>query len=485
MGVDVGLLARISEDSEGKGLGVRRQLDDGYAIAAVRRWSVVKEYVDNDISAYRRDVIRPQFEQMLLDLNAGTIRGIVCYDQDRLVRKPKDLERLIDIFEDHPDYVCATAQGDIDLATTDGRTMARVLVAFANKSSADTGRRVARKQLELAREGKFHGGRVPWGWMPDGLTVDPAAEKEILAAQEKIIKGARLSEIRDDWFARGVAPVTRSGERFVSRKKMEAGQGPEPLRGHTIRRTLTNPALAGIKVYRGEVMKDADGEPVKAAWGVICTQGRLDAVSAALEGRSRPGGAGKGVTRYLLSGIARCGVCNKGLRGSVRKGPRGPFYVYMCDNSGAVGGCGKLARKGAPVDQLVIDLVLADEDRKRGQKPAPVPGWDREEELQEILAEIKELEEAKIRREVSVSSYLRVIRPLELERDEMQMAKRRLEAAQARSVVQDATSQDNFDRLTLPAQRERVLRSLQAVVIHPAGRGAGKFNPDLIEPVWA
>jgi len=34
--------------------------------------------------------------------------------------------------------------------SSDGRTMARVLIAFANKSSMDTSRRTARKHLELA-----------------------------------------------------------------------------------------------------------------------------------------------------------------------------------------------------------------------------------------------------------------------------------------------------------------------------------------------
>lgn len=486
MPVEVGIYKRISDDAEGEALGVARQGEDCMALCRLRRWKPIKEYEDNDFSAYQRGVVRPQFEQMLRDLRTGVIQGIVVYDQDRLVRQPKDLERLIDIFEENPHYVCASLQGDIDLSTTDGRTMARVMVAFANKSSADTGRRVARKQLELARGGKPHGGRPPYGWQADGLTADPAAKKEILAAQERIISGARLSEIREDWHRRGIAPLSRRGVRYVSKAKGE-GAGAEPLRGHTIRRILTNPALAGVKVYKGEVVRGDDGQPIKAAWDVICDQQRLDAVTAALDERSRPGGAGnsgRGVTRYLLSGIARCGVCGKGLRGSMRKTSTGQRHYYICDNSGAVGGCGKVARIGEPVDELVIALAMADEERRRGVAPE-VPEWGQEGRLQTVLTEIKELTAAKVAGHISVSTLLQVLPPLERERDELQLAKRRLLAQAAKASVLDARSQDNFDRLTLSAQRERLLRSVQAVVVHPAGRGKRVFNPDLIEPVWA
>ena len=104
------------------------------------------------MSAYQPKVIRSDFERLLADLEAGTIQGIVVYDLDRLARKPTDLERIITIYDRAP-LVFATVQGDIDLSTPDGRTMARVMVAFANKSSMDTARRMARKKLEKAMNG--------------------------------------------------------------------------------------------------------------------------------------------------------------------------------------------------------------------------------------------------------------------------------------------------------------------------------------------
>jgi site-specific DNA recombinase len=98
--------------------------------------------VDNDVSAYKTKVVRPKFEALLDDLKLGLVDGVVVYDLDRFARQPVDLERAIRIFDDRPGLVFATVQSDIDLSTSDGRTVARVMVAFANKTSMDTSRRI-------------------------------------------------------------------------------------------------------------------------------------------------------------------------------------------------------------------------------------------------------------------------------------------------------------------------------------------------------
>ncbi len=43
--------ARISSDTEGKALGVTRQLEDCRRLADQVGWTIGQEYVDNDLSA--------------------------------------------------------------------------------------------------------------------------------------------------------------------------------------------------------------------------------------------------------------------------------------------------------------------------------------------------------------------------------------------------------------------------------------------------
>lgn len=476
MAVVVGVYLRISDDLKGDGLGVARQRDDCGGLCAIRRWTP-EIYEDNDVSAFSRTVVRDKFEQMLTDLRSGKIKGVVAYDLDRLARQPRDLERLIDIYDEKPGLIFATLQGDINLTTADGRTMARVMIAFANKASSDTGRRVKRKQRELATSGRLvHCGRTPYGWKADGESADPKAKKEILDAHQRILAGDRISTIRDDWQERGVIPRPPDRKRY--------GKEGDHLQYSTVQRILTNPALAGIKVYRGEVVTGDDGRPITGAWEALCRPEELDAVLGAMDSRKR-GWAPSGVA-YLLSGIARCGLCTKPLRGQFRKNRSGDrVTAYTCNTGGADPGCGKLGRLAEPVDELVIGLVLEDQARQRmlaEEEPAP---WDREAELGEVLGDITDLTEAVKGRKVTMSVLLQLMPDLENRRDALLRERRHALAANAATTVINVGSRDEFDALTIDRQRALVLKSLQGVVIHPAGRGARKFNPDLIEPIPA
>lgn len=192
----IGLYVRISDDVEGLGQGVARQEQDGRALARGRGWTVARVYSDNDISDYKANVIRPEFEALMSDLANDIVDGVVAYDLDRFARKPVDLERAIEIYDRRDGLVFATVQGDIDLSTPDGRTMARVMVAFANKSSMDTSRRVKRKHLELAQKGVPVGGNRPFGYTADKVTMEPQEARLIREAARDILAVSACTPLR-------------------------------------------------------------------------------------------------------------------------------------------------------------------------------------------------------------------------------------------------------------------------------------------------
>ncbi len=74
--------ARISQDLEGKGLGVQRQLEDCRKLAKDRGWTIGREYVDNDVSAYSGKT-RRGYRQMLDDLANGARDAVIVYNLDR------------------------------------------------------------------------------------------------------------------------------------------------------------------------------------------------------------------------------------------------------------------------------------------------------------------------------------------------------------------------------------------------------------------
>ncbi|MFE7030316.1 recombinase family protein [Streptomyces sp. NPDC057621] len=472
----VGIYTRISRDDEGEALGVARQRRDCERLTDLRSWQAIKVYEDNDVSAFKRQVVRDEFELMLADLRAGLIDGVVAYDLDRLARQPRDLERLIEIYDDRPRLEFATVTNDVNIGTPDGRTMARIMVAFANKSSHDASRRIKRKHLELAQQGKDSGGPAPYGWQKeDRSKVDPKAAKAIREAQHQILTGVRIGTIRTRWQNEGLG---------------NPREGTKRMAHHHVEHILTNPRLVGYRTYHGDVLCGEDGQPVMGEWEPINSLEEWEAVCATIAERKqqRPG---KTLARkYLLSGIARCGLCKTKIRGQINQkwkpGSKAARFTYQC--SVVNGGCGKVGRVGDPVDQLVARLVLEEQRARAAVTAVPIDQrWSREAELEQLHEDITQLIEAEKSKQITVTTLLQLLPPKERERDELKLERARFykERKQAEA-KNDATNLTVDEFLALPVERQQeiVLHSLSAVLIHPAGRGRRKFDPSLIEPIW-
>jgi len=98
--IRLSLVTVVPDASEGEPVqqsGLERQQVDTQALAERKGWQGVP-YID-EASAYKRRAKRPKFDQLLSDLADGTIEGLCVYDCDRLARQPRDLERLIDLYE--------------------------------------------------------------------------------------------------------------------------------------------------------------------------------------------------------------------------------------------------------------------------------------------------------------------------------------------------------------------------------------------------
>ncbi|MDX6350236.1 MAG: site-specific recombinase [Streptomyces sp.] len=472
MAPKVAVYTRISRDDERDGLGVARQREDCERLAELRGWNIARVYEDNDLSAFKRNIRRPEFELVLSDLAAGLIDGVVAYDLDRLARQPKDLERLIDLFDDRKRLVFATVTNDVNLATADGRTMARVMVAFANKSSHDASRRIQRKHLELAQQGKSSGGPAPYGWLADGIKVDPEAAQHIREAQDRILAGVRIGTLRTEWQARSLG---------------HPRQGTKRLAHHHLEHMLTSPRLCGYRTYRGEILHGEDGKPIIGEWEIINTVEEWEAVRAAVAERKRAAPGRSLARKYLLSGIARCGLCHTKIRGQVNSkwqpGSKATRFTYQC--SVVNGGCGKVGRVGEPVDDFVISLVLEEQRRQAAtRKDAGDVQWPKEAELSAVEADISQLTKAAKDRTLTVSTLLQLLPDLERQRDGLKLERARFHQEARQSEARTADLGTDFRQLPIERQQAIVSHSLAAVLIHPAGRGKRKFDPTLIEPVW-
>ena len=415
----------------------------------LRGWTLADTYVNNDVSAYQPKVTRPDFERMLAGLEAGAIQGIAVYDLDRLARQPADLERIISIYDRKP-LVFATVQSDIDLSTPDGRTMARVMVAFANKASMDTARRVARQKLEKATNGIGFSNYRPFGWNEDRLTLNEPEAEILRRAARDVLVGTGLFVI--------CGHLNRKGIRTVRGNIWKT---------HAMRRVLRAPRIAGFAVYQGELLTDSAGNPVRGKWQPILDEETWRAVDSILGNTKsrverKPGG--------LLTNIVRCGKCGTGMIVARKKGT---FY-YLCRGTDS-GGCAGVGISGPRLDAQIKALLSAYLDEEI-QTPQPV--WGGQARLEEVSAKIAELME-QYRTGLSGSIVFPMIRRLEDERNDLQTEQVSFNKIKARKQI---TFAGEWDDLDLHAKREIIQSVIEAVVIRPTGR-TGLYDPTRVDVI--
>lgn len=268
--VQVGIYVRISDDHrEKQGLGIKRQCEDCVAIAKAPGWEVADVYADNDLSAYKKDVIRPEFERLLEDLQAGVNQGVVTYDIDRFIRQPRGRERTLEIYEEHQDLVFSSVQQDINLGTDDGQAMARVLVTFAYKSSRDTSRRVARRHLANALDGRPVGG-------------PPPVRLPIQQDRSRTCRGP----------AHPTGGPGRPGRHSAPRDRATVEHpGCCDTEGQALafyqRPSGADPPVGGFVRHQGELLRGADGEPVRGCWESILDEVLWEQLQAVFSDPSR------------------------------------------------------------------------------------------------------------------------------------------------------------------------------------------------------
>ncbi|GAA1288269.1 recombinase family protein [Saccharothrix xinjiangensis] len=225
-------------------------------------WKRRRAQMPDGSYAYR--VVRPIFEGALGDLKRGAtpsgdrLDGLVVYDIDRLTRDNRHPEDAIEVVE-HFHRPILDITGTLDLLTDNGRAVARIVVATNNKQSADTARRVRRKHRALEQAGIPTGGRRPFGWLADKRTVNEPEAALIRETAQRILKGAPLSSIVDDWNDRGV--TTPLGNKWTNQTVKTVFRNPRVC-GYRSRNVREINPQTGKESFRVEIVVNEAGEPV-------------------------------------------------------------------------------------------------------------------------------------------------------------------------------------------------------------------------------
>ncbi|MCX4698995.1 recombinase family protein [Streptomyces sp. NBC_01373] len=527
---------RISDDVEGKQLGVQRQEEDIRALAAQLGVTLVRIYCDNDISASTNSTeYRPDYEDMMTQLEAGPVKIVLSYTKARLTRKPEENERQIKLARAHGvQYKYVRGQA-LDLTISNNRKMDRIQNVMDAGTAEDIQELALRKKLQNAREGKWDGGARTFGY---GLVIgyDPVKKKDIIdpyqARENEVaaLKDGKRRTLAGDsqficvqsWNSQGVK-TTRAGQKTTNKKtgevtvcdgRWDVGKFKRTLlnesyvqfdpTGHpTDCPCLKNPETGGTRIHKEERHR--------AKWPFVFTRAEHDAMVAMFNGREKYW-VNKGSVRartYLLSGFTECGgtwrdtskkgqYCGGVMYGQGKTYPLADGstrYVrrYACkkwDKTGERLGCCSVFRVADQVEAYVTEQVLYRFDSPEIMR-ALTPATN-ELRMAEVIQELAELQ---IRRELLAAEYAagehekedyHVMKKTVVDKlAVLDTEKKQLMSAKAKSlaVPTDGGLRALWEDASIEWRASVTRLVVEKVVIRPTKRG-GKFDPDDVEIVW-
>lgn len=301
-----GIYKRISDDREGRELGVERQDRDCHKIAAAEEATVVDVYCDNDISASTKSrKPRPDYKRLLADAKSGRINMIIAYTTSRLTRRPREHEDLIDLALDHGVVFRYVRSPQYDLNTAQGREGARTAAARDAGEAEETAERVKAAVVQRAEMREKHGGPRPFGISEDWT--------EIVEAEAELIKGWYAHILSRGSLLGIVKKLNKAGvltpPRMITKRTKVNGKkvttqvdiGSNPWRAWAIRRILLNPRNAGFRVL--------DGVRYPATHPKIVEEDTWQAVAEILNNKSRKKNHVGTARKHLGTGLFFCERC--------------------------------------------------------------------------------------------------------------------------------------------------------------------------------
>jgi DNA invertase Pin-like site-specific DNA recombinase len=294
------IYARVSEDDRRERRSVGEQEEECRNEATEEGWTVAEAFVDNDRSASRHArKARESYARLLSYLETEQVDILVLWESSRGGRELEAWASLLNlcrrrgisihVVSHHRTYDMNVSRDWLTLAE-DG-----VDSAYESEKTRD---RILRSVRAKAKTGQPHG-KLLYGYRRTyddrGNFVAQVINEETAAivreAAHRVSEGESTRSIAVDFNKRGI-PSAREGEHGWSLSQ--------------IKRMVINPGYIGQRVHRGQIVGPAQ-------WPAILDEKIYTVCVARLTDEKRKTMRDTSL-KYLLSGIAHCGVCGSRMR---------------------------------------------------------------------------------------------------------------------------------------------------------------------------
>ncbi|WP_084844887.1 recombinase family protein [Prescottella equi] len=456
------IYCRVSSDPRGRGKSVAEQENDCRAVCVKNGWDVAEVLVDNDRGASRysrKD--RPAYRQLTETLLAGDV--LVTWEASRVQR---DLAAYVQLRE-----LCAergvswSYSGRLyDLSRGDDRFVTGLDALLSEKEVDQSRERVLRAVQANASAGRPHG-KVPYGYRivrdPDsGESIDRVPDEAtapiVREIARRLLAGESAYSIAKDLNARGVATPRRARD-----------GGPGKWAPVSMTRLAANPTYAGLRTHRGEVIGSATWEPLID----VEDHRRLVALRSDPTRLTHRGCEPK----WLLSGLARCGVCGA----MMRRGKNRGSLNYVCRAKFCT------ARSLTGTDQHVEEQVirrLESKDILENLAEKDVGAQEAVDEVQALRDRLEGFTQAAVDGDLSPSMLAKIEQQL---RPKIDAAERRVRSYFTSPIVAELAGPDARQKwVDLSFEDRRAVIAAVATIRIAKTRKTRIFNPDSIEIEW-
>lgn len=361
--------------------------------------AVYNTYIDN--GATGTNFHRPGFQQVLSDIEAGEVNCVIVKDLSRLGRNTIDTGYYIEQYfrVRKVRFIAVNEQFDTE---DQGDAYMGIILPLRNMINEayalDIGRKIKAQQRQAMKDGKFVGGRAPYGYQkaPEDchqLVVDQEAAPVVRLMFAWASEGAGLNTI--------ALRLNEAGYPSPSYYKRDRGEiTHQSLIGNGKWQTRTVAKILHAEVYTGDLVQGrtkvidhkqvpASAEEMTVVRGTheaIISREQYDAVQAILEQTAQKSKSRtvKPYSPNLLKGKVFCGCCGGSLhrQRAVRKTTADVYWFYCLARTRIQkDACPGVAVQEPDLLEALTDLLIAELDAVLGAYALHLEQADREETL--------------------------------------------------------------------------------------------------------
>ena len=120
---------------------------------------------------------RPKFKKLIADIPKRKYDALICYRLDRISRTVSDFSSTLSFLQSHKTNFISIKE-QFDTSTPMGRAMIYIASVFAQLERETIAERVRDNMMELAKNGRWSGGRLPMGYKSEKVSYIDEDGKE-------------------------------------------------------------------------------------------------------------------------------------------------------------------------------------------------------------------------------------------------------------------------------------------------------------------